>query len=104
MSDDFEIITKVVDDADRVDTSRPENDLSLKLLPSGEVEISGQLEGDPNFAQTFPRLPGFPEECAMGYVLDEHGAVSVIAVPRSPGSRFVKIVSTDWLPAVDPEG
>ena len=29
MSDDFEIITKVVDDADRVDTSRPENDLSL---------------------------------------------------------------------------
>ena len=102
-ADDFEIITKVVDDADRVDTSLAENDLSIELLPNGEVEISGQLEGDENYAQTFPRLPGFPEDCAMAYMLEPNGGVSVIPIPRTPGARFVKIVNNEWLPEPETE-
>ena len=108
MSDDavdpFEIITKVVDDEDRVDTSDAGNDLSIALLPSGEVQISGQLEGDPTYSQTFPRLAGFPDDVAMGYMLEPNGGVSVIPIPRTPGARFVKIVNSEWLPpAEDPE-
>lgn len=98
MSDDFQVITKVVEDQDRVDTSSPDNDLSIQLLPSGEVRISGQLEGDPNYEQTFPRITGFPDDCAVAYVLEPGGGVSVIPVPRTPGAKFIKLVNRDWLP------
>lgn len=108
MADIIDVITinKVVQDADREDTSSADTDLQLTFYDDGSFVVEGEIRNQP-VAQTFTRLPGFggdDSEIAMAVLCNQEGQCSTVPVMVPPGSKFVTIVVRDWLPdTVEPE-